>query len=693
MLLFDSLNKGERPLRLLAWGVLMGLTVLGFGLWRIQILNGHRYRETQLVQNFRSVRVPAVRGRILDREGRVLADARPRYRLDLYLDELAVPFATEHARLRRELAAARGLHSGPPPGLWSRLLSRLRRTKTTPLISAEENEMLRTSARFGVVRNLMLTAGARLGTNLIGRLGTNAVHAEAQLFRQFDRHWRNQRYLPFPILDNLTPEQVAIVTEQGWNYPGLEMEQAPVRTYPEGRTAAHILGHVMRDNTAEPEEPDYNYYLPDYRGRKGLELRFDSELRGQAGAKSILVNSGGYRVGERVLVEAIPGNNVITTLDLRLQQETERSLDLVSGDERGAVVVMDCRNGDLLAIASAPTFDPNSFIPSLAADDAIRLNDNVVKPMLNRATDEIYAPGSTFKVFTALALMEAGEKLDDDFEVKVDPARAPRGAYWLGNRKIEDTAPAGLYDFHKAFIKSSNSYFIDHATKRLGMKRFLDFGHRFGFGESTHLRVTRDEAGIFPQYGETLNNGQTYDLKNLGALADAAIGQQIAVTPLQLAVAYCAVANGGTFYWPRIVERVESGDVLSDRSPDRVQPGQIRSKLGLRPENLARMHAAMRDDVADDGGTGKGARVDGFAVCGKTGTAEVKSAGRKDNVTWFASFAPYEQPRYVVIVMVQSGRSGGGTCAPVARRIYQYLHQRELGARVASAAVTEGGGQ
>lgn len=681
MLLFDTLNKGERPLRLLAWGVLTGLLVLGFGLWRIQILNGARYKERQQVQSFRAVRMPAVRGRILDREGHVLADTRPRYRLDLYLDELATPFAAEHGRLRKELAAARGARTGPPPGLWERLAARFRRTRTTPLISAEENEQLRRAARYLVVSNLMATAGNRLGTNL--------VHPEKDLHR----HWFNQRYLPFPILDNLSEAQVAIITEQGWNYPGLALEQVPTRNYPEGRTASHILGHVMRDTTADPDEDDYDYYLPDYRGRKGLEFSFDSQLRGQAGAKSILVNSGGYRVGEHTLREAVPGNTVVTTLDLRLQRECERSLDQVSGDERGAVIVMDSRNGDILAIASAPSFDPNSFIPSLASTDAVRLNDPVQRPMLNRAADEIFAPGSTFKVFTALALLDAGVELDEAFEVKVDPSRAPRGAYWLGNRKIEDTAPAGTYDFRRAFIKSSNSYFIDHA-QRLGMKRFLDFGHRFGFGDSTQLKVTRDEPGIFPQYGETLGNGQTYDVRNKGALADASIGQQIAVTPLQLAVAYAAVANGGTLYWPRIVDRVEPGDVLSDRNPDQVQPGQVRTRLGLRPEHLARVHAAMRDDVADPTGTGKAAQVEGFAVCGKTGTAEIKAAGRKDNVTWFASFGPFEQPRYVVIVMVQSGRSGGGTCAPVARRIYQHLHQRDQGVRMAStgAAPVDGGG-
>ena len=671
MLPFDTLNKGDRPLRMLAAGVLLGLSILAFGLWRIQVLNGARYKGMQLDQSFRSVRVPAVRGRILDRDGHLMADTRPRYRLDLYLDELTKPFTDEHARLRQETAAALGAASGPPPGLWRRFMARIRRTKSAPLISVEKNEELRRQARYNVVSNLMLTAGLRLGVPV--------VRKEADVYK----HWYNKRYLPFPILDNLTPTQVAIITEQGWNYPGLGLEQVPTRFYPEGRTAAHLLGYVMREEIEDPEERDYDYQLPDYRGRKGLEFAFDRQLRGEPGMKSIQVNSRGYRVGEQMIVESLPGQTLFATIDLGLQKECEHSLDQVSDEERGAVVVLDCRNGDVLAMASAPTFDPNAFIPSLPPAELERLRDTVQRPEANRASDDHYAPGSTFKVFTALALMEAGIPLDDQFKVTADPLRAPKGAYWLGNRKIEDTALAGTYDFHKAFIKSSNSYFIDHAL-RLGMRAFLEMGHRFYFGEKTGLKVGKDVPGIFPKYGETFGNGQTWDARNESALADAAIGQQINLTPLQLAVAYAAVANGGTIFWPRMVDRLESSDVLSDQAPDQIRPGQVRTVLGLRRENLVRLHEAMRDDVADPGGTGKAAQIEGFAVCGKTGTAEIKGGGRKDKVVWFASFGPFESPRYVVIVMVESGRSGGGTCAPVARRIYQYLHNRDLAGRVAT---------
>lgn len=667
MLIFDQLHKGERPLRLLGWAVLSGMVILTIGLWRIQILNGRQYRERQQFQSFRTVRVPAVRGRILARDGRVLADTRPRYRLDLYLDELTPQFASEHTRLRKQILVSRGQFGDAKPGFFARLAAKFRRATPKPVISFEENEGLRRLARYQVVSNLVADVSLRLGTNLL--------RSEEILYR----HWYNHRYLPFPVLENLTVPQVALITEQGWSYPGLQLERVTERNYPEGSTAAHIVGHVTRQDESDPDEPDYDYRLPDHRGRKGLEFAFDRQLRGEPGVKSILVNSLNYRVGEMLLAESRTGQTVVTTLDLALQREVERALSNVSGDERGAVVVVDCRNGDVLALASAPTFNPNEFIPRLSQKEHERLLDPMMRPMINRVTDEIYAPGSTFKVFTAMALMEAGVPLAEEFQVAADPVRVGRGAYWIKNRKIEDTAAPGAYDFRKAFIKSSNSYFIDHALQ-LGMKRFLEFGHQFKFGERTGLKVGRDEAGLFPGYGETLeSNGQTWDEGNKGVLADAAIGQQISLTPLQLALAYAALANGGTVFWPRLVDRIEPGEILSDQPQEKIRDGQVRAKLFFRRENLARLHAAMRDDVADPGGTGKEARVEGFAVCGKTGTAEIKGGGRKDKVTWFASFAPFEAPRYAVIVMVESGRSGGGTCAPVARRIYEFLHQRDGG--------------
>ena len=162
--------------------------------------------------------------------------------------------------------------------------------------------------------------------------------------------------------------------------------------------------------------------------------------------------------------------------------------------------------------------------------------------------------------------------------------------------------------------------------------------------------------------------------------ANVSIGQELTVTPLQLALVFAAVANGGSVWWPRLVDRIEPGDELSPEPPERIRPGQLRSSIDIPRSHLAIVHAAMRDDVASDDGTGRASRVPGYDVCGKTGTAEVKS-GRKlvDRITWFASFAPFESPRYAVVVMVESGGSGGRTCAPVARRIYEHLRDRDRG--------------
>lgn len=659
MLVLDQINKGERPLRVLAWGVALGLLALAAGLWQVQVLSGAKYRQRQETQSFRTVRVPAMRGRILDRNRVPIADNQPRYRLDVYLDELVPQFTEAEKQLRRQLLASRGLLSQPEPTLWGRISARFSRQKQKPGITSAERDLLKRQARYQVVSNILSQINARLGVHL--------VKTEAELFQ----HWRQKRALPFPVLDNLTPAQVAFLTEQGWSIPGVELDQVPVRHYPGGTLAAHIVGNVKRSDDFDEEDRAFDYRLRDFTGATGIEAAFDRRLRGTSGAKSILINSSGYRhrQGEIVLAEPRAGDTVVTTLDVGLQKAVEASLSQVAGDERGAVVVLDPRNGDILALASAPTFDPNIWIDGVSAERWNAMQDPRMKPMFNRATYGYYQPGSTFKIITALACLDAGVLTPDSVH---DPLHT-LGYFQLGNRRIKDTASAGEYDFRRAFIKSSNSYFITYGLK-LGLQRLLDMGHRFHFGDKPGLRLGEESRGIFPAYDEVK------DSWSLGNLANVSIGQEIAVTPVQLAVAVGAVANGGTVYWPRLVDRVEPSDVLSDEPPDRIRPGQVRDRVELRPEYFDIVRAAMRDDVAGDEGTGKNARVKDFAVCGKTGTAEVKQGTRLvDKITWFASFAPYESPRYVVIVMVESGGSGGGTCAPVARRIYEHLRDRERG--------------
>lgn len=660
MLVFDQLNKGERPLRILAWGVAAGVFVLFAGLWRVQVLSGNEYRRSQERQSYRSVRLPAMRGRIIDRNGLAFAENQPRYRLDVYLDELLPQFAAQEKQLRKDFLAARGATNPPPPSLWDRIAARFSKTPKKVLITANDREWLRRNARYAVVSNIIVQVNQRLGTQI--------AKSEAELYL----HWSRQRALPFPLLNKLTPAQVALLTEQAWSLPGVELDLVPVRSYPNGQLAAHIIGAVRTHDTSGEDDQAFDYRLRDYRGLIGLESAFDRQLRGKPGAKSILINSSGYRhrQGEIILAEPVIGDTLVTTLDLHLQKAVEKSLSQVHGDERGAAVVVDVRNGDILACASAPAFDPNIWIDGISHEENERLNDPKMKYTFNRATYGSYNPGSTFKIVTALACFEHGILT----AANVHERMRTLGYYPIGrNSRINDIAPAGEYDFNRAFLKSSNAYFIEYGL-RLGLDNLIEYARQFHLGERPGLRLNEESAGILPEPEKV----PAASLR--GKTANVSIGQELTVTPVQLAMVLAAVANGGTVFWPRLIDRFESGDPFSTDPPERVRPAQVRTRLQIDPGMLRILHAAMRDDVALDEGTGKNARIRDFEVCGKTGTAEIKAHGRVvDHITWFASFAPFESPRYAVIVMVESGSSGGGTCAPVARRIYEHLRDRERG--------------
>ncbi|MBL9172010.1 MAG: hypothetical protein JNL10_00620 [Verrucomicrobiales bacterium] len=668
------MHPGDRPLRLVAIGVGAGLLVLFLGLWHVQVMSRQRYQQRQESQSYRTVRLPAMRGKILDREGREFAGNSPRYRLDLYLDELRPQFQEEYKKRRAELMARKGRTGSPgSDSILTWLVNRFRRQKTGGGITRAEIDQLNRESRYAIVSNTVADINRRLGTPLT--LSEPALH----------QHFLNKTALPLTLIPVCTPAQIALISEQGWSIPGVELELVPVRSYPHGTLASHVVGHLQRhDDDVDDEEENgrFDYRLRDFRGAMGLEAAYDRELRGQAGARSILVNSAGYRHrrGQELLAAPVPGLNLYTTLDMDLQRAAERALGSVNGDERGAVVVMNPSNGDILAIASAPAFDPGEFVDGITPNRWTNFFlAEPATPLMNRATYGQYAPGSTFKIIDGLAMLENGLDPEAPFTVEPDPVRGGRGAYYLGRRKIEDTAPPGEYDFHRAFIRSSNSYFIHHGL-RLGWDRIIATGLEFGLGQHTGIRIPEESPGFFPNLAGVHERGWSQ-----GNLANVSIGQEITLTPLQLAVAVSAVANGGRVFWPRLVDRLVPEDPLSETPPIRVKPGQVRSEVKFRPAHFQRIRAVMRDDVLDGEGTGRAARVADFAVCGKTGTAEIKGNGRKDKVTWFASFAPYEAPRYVVIVMVESGGSGGGTCAPVARQIYEFLRNRERGTRAALA--------
>jgi penicillin-binding protein 2 len=654
MLIFDELKKNDPQLRLVAVVLAAGLCILLTGLWWVQIVSVRKYESHLQTQSYRTVRIPAMRGKILDRNGCVLAENRPRYNLSLYFDDLRKQFEAADEQM---LANALAEHA--------RLIAAQKKKLGHPLTKAEreqfaltkaEREQLREEARFRVASGVVMQVGERLGQSLtLDRA-------------KFSRHYEVQRALPYPVLRNLDTEQIARFEEKYSGGLGVDLEMQPVRTYPFGTTAGHVLGYLQRDDSSvQGEDAFFSYRLPDYRGIVGVEAGFDSELRGRAGAEAVLVNNLGYRQTENVWSPPEPGHNVVLTLDANIEQTAERSIARhIGADARAAVVVMDVRTGDVLAMVSSPPINPNYFAEGFPSNELAHLDDPKLRPRINRATQENYAPGSIFKMVVALACLESG--LDPNATI-YNP-----GYVYVGRRHITDLAPPGQYNLRRAIICSCNTYFITKGLQA-GVENIVRMGENFYLGERTGLPTRQETKGIFPD----LDQVQRSDWHN-GDTANLCIGQgDIAVTPMQMAVVVSAIANGGKVLWPRLVERIEPQDPVSTEAPSVFPSGVVRGELGVQARNLQILHDAMLAETEDPEGTGHAAVVPGLRICGKTGTAQVMNARNQeiDRTTWFASFAPYENPRYAVVVMVESGAYGGPTCAPIAHDVYETILKSE----------------
>jgi penicillin-binding protein 2 len=666
MLIFDQLKKNDPQLQTVALAFLVGLGVLAAGLWWVQIVSAGDYQAHLEMQSFRTVRVPAVRGKILDRNGAVLAENRPSYNISLYLEELRKDFDVEYAK---ELARARADLRQNMDQEQRRLGRKLNtQEKKGFVLSAWQKEILRQHARYAVASNVALRVSQML--RLPTQVSINPTN--------FEKHYLETLALPFPIVTNLSPVQIALFEEQCTSPMGVDLEPQSTRVYPYHSNAAHLLGCVSRNNESiEGEEAFFSYRLPDYRGSVGLEASFDKELHGKAGVKSVVVNNIGYRQSVNNWQPAEPGADVILTLDLKLQQRVEHALQMFYGPAtRGAAVVLDVESGDVLALASSPTLDPNDSLQGLSSEEARRRRDEKLRPEINRATQENYAPGSIFKIITALACLETGT---DPKALVNNP-----GFIYVGPRRIADTAPRDDYDFRLALIHSSNTYFISNGLQA-GIENIVKLGQRLQLGHRFGLETRQEARGKFPDFGKI--HSQWHD----GDTANICIGQgAISVTPLQMAVMTAAIANGGKVLWPRFVLRTEQREIGSIVSTNYFEAGRVRDQLGVKPQNLKIVVDAMRDDVEDRGGTGVKAAVPGLRICGKTGTAQVMNPQNKTiaDTVWFASFAPYEKPRYAVLVMVEvevNAGSGGTVAAPIAGYIYRALFERDRAPAMANA--------
>ncbi len=585
-------------LAIVAGIVASGLLLLLAALFRVQVLRGEHFGGRQEAQSLRRVRVPAARGEIVDRHGVVLANNRPSYDIAISLDQLRVSKRQDIVRI------------------------------------AEAN---------------LVSLGRALGLEL------KISDAE------FRNHFRKRRPIPMPVWRDQKTEIVAAFAERASNTPGTDLVVTPVRQYPQGTLAAHVLGFCGRaEQTDDRELERFYYYEPDLTGRQGVERAFDAYLRGAPGGRTIRVNPAGIKVADVGEKEAEPGNRVTLTIDARIQKIAEEALAQVrlpAGKQlRGAVVALDPRNGEVLAMASYPTFDPNASVGPLLQEPG--------SPLLNRAIGGRYPPGSTFKPVTLLAGLEAGT-------IHVTDTAVCTGALQIGNRafRCHNHNGHGAMDAMSAMAQSCDVWFYQEGMQT-GVDAISRLAQELGLGQPTGIDFGNEAFGLVPtpEWKWTRQHERWWN----GDTAQLAIGQSfLLATPLQMANLAATLANGGTRWRPFVVRRITEshGAVVEERQPE------VAARLSARPANIETVRQALRAVVTR--GTGRLASVSGLSVAGKTGTAEFQTRDGRINRAWFIGFAPYEQPTLALAVVIEDGESGSHTAAPVAQQIFASVFQKK----------------
>jgi penicillin-binding protein 2 len=612
-------------------------------LFQLQVVNGADYAATAHENIIRRVPLPTTRGMVRDSYGKILASSRPSY--NAYIVPGRVMPSARPLR-RSDLGA-------DEPDAWPKVADTLR-------LNPDER--------------------ARIEARIRGACESDEDHSPC--------------FHPILVREDLSRDIVAEVKQHQGDLAGTEIVSAAVRFYPFKSLAAHTLGYVApidSDKLAHFRPDGYEqmsaeerarlnplgYEPGDVVGATGVELAWESYLRGQRGWEKRVVDARGrYRTGpeaQRIIdaparQDPVPGRDLRLTLDMEMEQTIERAM---RGHLSGAVVVVEVRTGRVLALYSRPEFDPNDLSggggKARIRESFNKLYADPLRPMLDKTTSGAFHPGSTFKPFAAMAALE-DQKLNPDERERCD------GYLVFGRRTFGCSHVHKKVDMREAIAESCNVYFYKLA-EAVGMDRMARIAAEFGLGTKTGIGVNPESPGRVPtrswyalryagqfQIGFTLNTG---------------IGQgDTTVTPLQLSLAYAAIANGGTLYSPQLVRSVETGDglVVQDFPP------RIRQAVNVRPENLARIIEGLYGVVNDPKGTAFEVRDPDLDVAGKTGTAQSGYiAGENDdpriawyysrNHAWFSAFAPSKSPEIAVTVLIEHGGSGPTQAAPIAMQV------------------------
>ena len=600
-------------LELLRWrvsfiGYLMvaAMLVLVFGFWNAQIVQSGYYQQRAEQNRIREIPLPAPRGRIYDRYHRILADNRPSYNIILIRENS--PHTVE------QTAAMIG------PGIG---------------ISRED------------------------------------------LLDRINRKRREPKFRPIVLKDDVSVGDIAFVKAHRYELPEITVEFQPRRRYLEDEIAAHAMGYVGEVTEAELATDEFvNFKSGDQVGKAGLEREYNNVLVGKDGFRRVIVNSFGREMGKLEEEPAIPGNDILTTIDLDLQNAAEdcfaglRPDCMLAGEQMGALVALDPRTGEILALVSRPAFDPNLFATWITAADWNNLVNDPRKPLQNRAIQSHFAPGSVFKVFMASAGLESGT---------LSPLHTMfcgGSAVYFG-RAFACDKHHGILNLHDAIVHSCNVYFYNVGFE-LGIDRISQYATMMGLGRKTGIDLPNEDTGLIPsrEWKQRVFKTKWYE----GETISVAIGQgQVGITPVQAAWAMGGLTTGGRLKQPHFVNPADlkklgfpGNEVMEEDYP-------------IQESTVDIVTTAMWG-VVNQGGTGHNAQVVGFDVGGKTGTAQVvggKDAGKfnkqfKENA-WFVGFAPYRNPEIVVAAIVQNAGWGGDAAAPVAHAVLDTYYKKKTG--------------
>jgi penicillin-binding protein 2 len=607
-----ELPEIRRRSRYFALLVLVGFLGIAGRLFYLQVVEGDAFFRVTSDSIVHTDLLPAVRGQIRDRKGKVLATVRPSYNVFVTPRLLT---ADSFARLRMVL----GMNGDEAIDVWDRI---------------QNGE-----------------AGAASSSAATGS-------------RMAER--------PMLLAEDISREAMAAI-ETGVDLPGVKIVSAPRRSYPFGGLAAHVLGFMNEISADELRaKKGEGYRAGDLVGRTGIERQWDGYLRGRSGFQKNLVERRDLpKTDIHEVVDgpsaqaAVAGNNVVLTLDVDTQRFTERALRNASA---AGAVVLDVDTGRILAMASKPSFDPNEMSGHLTPEAEQRLLADRYHPLHDKTLAETYYPGSTFKPVSAIAALE-------DRLITPDDKTKCHGSFEIARRRFKCTKTHGVVSLYDAIVQSCNVYFYELGARPGMMDRLAKYGADLGLGAPTGLGLNGEEGGFLPTedwYRAQKRENPKAEGFQIGQALNAVIGQgSTRVTLLQMATMYAAIANGGKLWLPQIVERVESpdGQVLEEFAP------RVRRDLSVAPESLAIVRQALVGVVNESKGTAFKVRSKDIEVAGKTGTAQVHGRHVENggyeagDHAWFVGFAPAGRPRIAIAVLVEHGGHGGDVAAPVAMEI------------------------